>query len=469
MNKEWFIFKGTHHQGPFSLAEMAAFYEKGELTAQTLVWKEGAEKWEALVRTPELMAQLEKSAESAVSKQESRSVLPDLPEDDMPPLLPPILGTQKSAPAKTNPAEDLPPPIPLDALLDSKSENKKMSRFGQTFSKAALALLALGFIVFVGWFITQEMSGGDQIKIKGIMPVYLERLQETAGVTTPAVMVSMALSLDGKTLWVTTNKSGTINTVIKLSSLPKRILGSEEVGLTVKGVINNHLGRMDRMVLTAGKQFVPGEYKIQFTGKKIHFLNEKLKFLSNIPFFKKLNSTYTFQGDTLIYAGTPREFEKKLLDYRESLLNEKLRPYHDKLERLKTFSSLLQKSAQEYFALLAKMKKGSEISAFEVTYMSEVSPIVQSLVGAAYDILQNKKFQEEDFRNPIAPYKEHITFGKLIGELASDMITETKKVKTMTEKQRAQLTTKFGSRYSTINSQIDINIRKLEAHIKTIN
>ncbi|MGZ3807673.1 MAG: DUF4339 domain-containing protein [Bacteriovorax sp.] len=46
MNKDWFIFKGTHHLGPFSVEEMVAFYQNKEITDQTLVWKEGVEKWE---------------------------------------------------------------------------------------------------------------------------------------------------------------------------------------------------------------------------------------------------------------------------------------------------------------------------------------------------------------------------------------------------------------------------------------
>ena len=46
MNKDWFVFKGTHHLGPFSVEEIAEFYREGEISATTLVWREGVEKWE---------------------------------------------------------------------------------------------------------------------------------------------------------------------------------------------------------------------------------------------------------------------------------------------------------------------------------------------------------------------------------------------------------------------------------------
>ena len=61
-----------------------------------------------------------------------------------------------------------------------------------------------------------------------------------------------------------------------------------------KGMIKNHLGEFSRMQLTKGPQFVPGEYDVEFTGRKMFFLNRKFKFLNDISFFKKLNTTYNF-------------------------------------------------------------------------------------------------------------------------------------------------------------------------------
>ena len=52
MNKEWFVFKGTHHLGPFSAEEIAEFYQGKEISPQTLIWKEGNEKWEPISKVP---------------------------------------------------------------------------------------------------------------------------------------------------------------------------------------------------------------------------------------------------------------------------------------------------------------------------------------------------------------------------------------------------------------------------------
>ena len=52
MNKEWFIFKGTHHLGPFSVEEMEEFFSVGEINAHSLVWREGAEKMGSSSKKP---------------------------------------------------------------------------------------------------------------------------------------------------------------------------------------------------------------------------------------------------------------------------------------------------------------------------------------------------------------------------------------------------------------------------------
>lgn len=48
MNKEWFVFKNTHHLGPFSEIEIAEFYKNKEIYSESLIWKEGNAKWEPL-------------------------------------------------------------------------------------------------------------------------------------------------------------------------------------------------------------------------------------------------------------------------------------------------------------------------------------------------------------------------------------------------------------------------------------
>lgn len=472
MNKEWFIFKGTHHLGPFSLLEMEEFFTVGEIGLQSLVWREGAEKWEALGKTREL--------EYIYKKPTKKPELPELPElpalpelpDDLPPPMPPkFLHHQEGLEVGPDDFEE-PPPIPLDALLNPLGKrpdfNRKKESVFANNPKFVFGVLLVVFVMVLTWFFMNEKSSSIQIRVKGIMPVYVEKLQEIAAQKTPSIVVGMALSLDGKTLYASTNKDGEILTIIKMKSLPRRVLGTEDVELMVRGVIREHLGEYGKMQLISGPQFVPGEYNIDFTGRKMFFLNRWFKSLNGIGFFKKLNTTYNYQTSALIYAGTPREFEKKLLEYKESIANEKLKPFNDKLERLQTFLSLLNKTVEDYLIELEKVKKPKDISSFERQYIKEISPIVQSLVVAANEMAKTTEAQEADTRTRVATYASQVQLGKQIGELASDMITETGKLKKISDGDKGKLKSRFEARYKNIKSQIDGHIIKLQAEIQKI-
>lgn len=469
MNKDWFIFKGTHHLGPFSLEEMEEFFAVGEINAQSLVWREGAEKWEALGKTRDLAFLINKTkAPEVKAAPVAPPVLPPLPveDDELPPPTPP--GFLHSAASED--LGDEPPPIPLDAILNPKGRtfNKPQSSFTKNSPKLLLAGLATVFVIVMAWFFMNEKSSSIQLRIKGVMPVYVEKLSETAAQKTPSISIAMALSLDGKTLYASTNKDGEILSIIKLQSVPKRTLGTEDVEIMVRGAIRDHLGEFGRMQLTKGPQFVPGEYNIDFTGRKLHFLNKKFKFLNKYAFFKKLNTDYTYTTSALIYSGTPREFEKKINEYKETITNEKLKPLTDKLERMQTFLSILNKTVEDYLLALESLKKPKDISKFEAKYIKEISPIIQSMVLASVDLQKKLESDDVDTRNRLASYGTQVQLGKQIGELGSDMITETERMKKISSSDKTALKNKFEQRYKMIKSQIDSHVTKLQAEIQKI-
>jgi hypothetical protein len=475
MNKVWFIFKGTHHLGPFSVEEIAAYYQAKEIFEQTLIWKEGSEKWESLLKVPEFsfLFRTEKP------KPEAPVNLPAISEE-LPPPLPSIPSLPKKvpelvrteAPASTAVLDDLPPPIPLDAILDPTGEQKlnfdKKPKQSTRSSKYVLFVVAVIFIILMGRFWLNEQQSAINLRIKGVMPVYHERLEMTASKITPKFEVAMALSLDGQILYASTNKSGDIQTVIKLTSVPRRVLGTEDVVVTVKGDLKNHVGKFMRMNLSKGTRFLPGEYTVHAEGREVHFINRHWRSLQGLGFFKSLNKSYVYDGEALIYSGTPREFEKKMADYKEILLAELQRPYQDKLERIQTLESLLNQTSQNYLMELEKAKTGKAISNFERKFIKEISPLLQSLVLRSNELAQDPKFNEEGKTGVIAPYKEQVLLGKQIGILASDMITKTAAYKLLTEKDKLALRAQFDNRSRAIKMQIDLNTRQLMQELAKI-
>ena len=472
MNKEWFIFKGSHHVGPYTAAELAQFLETGEIHEKSLVWKEGAAKWELLSKVDELSKLFVHS-----SKIINNS-------DELPPPLPQVnhLELKKN---QEDASEDLPPPLPLDALiLNFKKDDpllkvshitsneieteKPKSFFGSKKITLIWPTILSFFIMIVIWFYLNEQSSSISIKIPKVMPIYAEKLQEIAALKTPAFAFTMALDLEGNTLFASTNKSGEILAVIKMHSLPKRILGNEETEILVKGKISEHLGRFDRMQIIKGKQFVPGEYKISFSGRRMHPLNQHFSFLRGIELFKKLNTVINYETTALIFKGTPRDFEKKIIEYTDGLIQEKARPLTDKLERHETLLSLLNQALENYYLILDKIKKSSEIDEFEKYYIAQVSPVVQSLVIDANELSQIQESSLQDNVSEIGSFKNQMLIGKQIGELASDMITQTRKQTKLSLKEKLILKENFQKRYKLLRSQIEVSINILKENIQQI-
>jgi len=467
MKKEWFIFKGTQHHGPFSIEEIAELYSNGELKAQSLVWKEGLAKWEPLAKS-EFFQFLFVKVDRANEKQEVIAV--KVNNSEAPPPLP-IFPTLPKVAHKID--VDQPPPIPLDAILDPTGLNQskfiklRRSENGPNRSMIYLAIGSLLFISILAWFASNEREAGILLRIKGLMPVYLEKLEMTATNNSPHFEAALALSLDGQTLWASTNQPGEMTAVIKLNSRAKRVLGTGPVGLTIKGAFKNHLGKFNQMILNDGAKFLPGEYNFQVQARQIHFINRYFKKLSAINFFKSLNKTFVYEGTTLIYSGTPREFDKRINEYQAAITIEILKPLQDKLERILTFESLINEITQNYLMFLEKAKSGKNITEFEAKFIKNISPLLQSLVVKAYELSRNPKFNDAlSNKEVIAPFNEQVILGKQIGEMASDMITKTAKFKKLTDKDKSGLKLEFENRASKIKQQIEQNIKKLDEQIQ---
>ncbi|NOT77767.1 MAG: DUF4339 domain-containing protein [Bacteriovoracaceae bacterium] len=455
MNKEWFIFKGTHHTGPYSVSELRTFFVNGEITMQSLLWKEGTEKWEALSRIDVLRP----------VHQLSESSTPDIPP--LPTPTKKVLPKLTPAPLPAPPIDaDEPPPIPLDALLNPAGDKELFKAappaYKKYISKILFGFMLLVFASVIAWFTLNEQSSQVQIKIPGVMPIYVEKLQELASQRLPGISLGMALSIDKSKLYAAINQSGEILSTIKLISVPKRILGSSDIELQVRGVIKDHLGSFERMSMIKGERLIPGEYEIQFSGKKIHYLNSQFKFLRAMNVFNNLNTNYTYKTVALIYPGTPRDFELKLSEFKKAVLNEALKPFGDKLERHQTFLSLLNKIMEMYLLTLEKISKPLEINAFEKMLIKEVSPIIQSL------IIEASERSNEVVTDDLGSYKNQVYIGKQIGELASDMITLTQKSPKLAFADKTALKAKFETRYKFVKSQLDTVIQEIQTKIEVL-
>lgn len=449
MNKIWFIFKGTHHLGPFSVEEVEEFYLAKEINDKTMFWKEGTENWIPLYKIVDF---------NFLFKKET--LLVDIPSgDDLPPPLP------KFANLPSIPNDELPPTLPFDVFLqpiDTSNKDILVEDKKSQISKISLMVGGILFAIIIGWYSLSQKEAAVELRIKNLMPIYQDKLEMTASRDNSKFEVALALSLDGLTIWGSTNNPGEMFTTIKLESIPRKVLGTETIAVTVKGEFKNHLGKFSRMILSKGDKFLPGEYQYHVEARETHFLNRNFRSLSAIPFFKSLNKNYVFEGRTLIFAGTPREFEKRLSEYSINILGELLKPFQEKLEQIRTFESILNGTSQNYLMELDNAKTGKAISRFERKFMNEFAPLLQAMV------LKAEELSRLPTKADLAPYKGQVQIGKQIGELASDMITKTIKFKKLAMKDKTELKADFDKRAKAIKLQIDMNVKILEDQIQKI-
>lgn len=483
--KEWYIFKGAHHIGPFTKEEMVELFSKGQVNLNSLVWKEGEEKWMSLSKISDfnfLLAQPKnQSAPHAGPKPPQLPAAlrlsdippdpPNLPTSDAPPPLPiEVFQLKQKGVEKFSKQSELLQPtqskIQEEALRISTSLNEEGKKSQITNVKIQTILfssIGIIFLSLVAWYFWNEFKSSHQLKIKGLMPGHLEKLQEIVENRGPFFEMTMALSHDSSKFFVATNKGGSINALIKLRSIKRRIFSEGNVEIHIEGVINEHLGEFQKFKQIVGDRFYPGEYLIDFSGKKIHPINEMFPFLSSISFFKNLNSNYKYQTSTLVYSGPPREFEKKILDFFEFRKNENLKPLNEKYERLQTFLSLANKTIEEYLLILENMNLPSEIQSYESFFIREISPILQSLVLEADEKLKQSTKQKEK-----AFFEKQIFVGKTLGEMAADMVTETAKKKRMSSNQKMKLRAKFEQVYKNLKGHIDNEMILIQEDIKKI-
>ena len=101
-------------------------------------------------------------------------------------------------------------------------------------------------------------------------------------------------------------------------------------------------------------------------------------------------------------------------------------------------------------------------------YIKEISPIIQSMMVEALEYNKAQKDKELTLsqQNLLNYYERLVLFGKNIGELASDIITDTQKLKILTEKDRSALRNKFEVRYKVIKDALAQKVNEHEGKIE---
>lgn len=469
MKKEWYIFQGTHHKGPFSKNDLLEFYQDGSLKSETLVWREDASEWEPLHKVAELRFIL--NSEIPPAK------LVDLPNDsdaesdeldELPPPLPPLpTDEQEEVPRmKRRVLAKIPekfkdptrldlPPVP--ELMELLGQEKKPFFNWQRY-KWVLAFLFVVIFSFGAYLLMKSFSSVPQsLYIRGLNPQNLERLEtimhrplhDKSGKEN--LEMDFALTVDGKEIWLTTNLPDEAILQVTLSSKEKRVLGIDSVIVESRARLKDHQARFSKIRLLKGNNFTPGEYSFKVKGKRLHWLNVYFTKLQSLSFFKNLNKDFVYEGQTIIYSGAKNDFEYRLIEYRKEIVGNLIRPYEEKIETINTLKTLVQKSYDSLQVILRKSKPQQEMGEFEKFFIKEISPMLQGIVAMS----------SEKNHNDI------VEASKSFGESITDLIQFVSKKKKWVKTDRDDAE-KAMKRLKSQIFYLDTQIRKVEADIKKI-
>ncbi len=475
--KVWFFFQGTQHKGPLTVGELRQLFDDGVLKNDSLVWREGLKEWDPLNKIDELKiyfsdAQTPPNVQGYPSTNLTElTELTDL-DEILPPPVPEELRSQKTrshshshAPLKKNlkladrpkifsdPTRlDLPPLPELMEMLNSKSK-KKSKKF--VWSVASFKRwkwwMALGLftLILLGVYtvLLNDSPIPKTLYLRGLNPGHLEKLEqvlhtpfeEKSGVLKfENLKIEMALSVDGKTIFLTSNLKNDALLQMTLTSKPNQVLsmesmsgeaqdgtpiepGDSDVIMETRGKYTQHVARFTRMKLIRGSRFLPGRYRYKVKGKVIHPLNKEFPFLLQFDFFKNLNDDFMQSGDALIYAGSVSEFEKKLGEFQQVAIREKIRPLEERIEKIGTLKEIIQKTIESLSLIFSKANPKSEMKSFESFFIKEISPMLQGIM--------NESLEKKDH--------EVVEQGKKFGEEVTALMTYTQKEKTWQKKEKA--------------------------------
>ena len=480
MQKDWFIFEVDHHIGPFSAEEVLKMHGEGRISDKTMLWKEGHKEWLPFAMLfndpapnelppPPPMEELppEPLVEEQPDFSADRSSLNQLmgEEQEMPPLPVESQAETQAESADVFDPDDLHGSIVEkqdrtgEVVVSSLSPSKWVKVFFITIS-VMVAVLGLYFLL---------VSPSGDIKPGNISKNDLERLNNIVESDHASLKVDFALTQDGTHLWMGSNISGPAQIELKLESIPDKVLASEKIVLMTKGELSGYYAQFGSFQIVEGKGLVPGLYQIRlsgvFTGLKSKLMGfaKTFKFLHFVSAIENYSEQFKMQGKFLLISSD----EKHFYDLLDRFLGEKKEreqgPVREMLERYRTFSSLLKKLELIYKNNIRKFSQGAQVaSAFQKEYSKELSPLFEMVVLGDGKVQVLSIDQDE----LVVRMQEQLgSFVKSFGSIVSDMVTKTKELKRLSQRNKTHLIGDFEKRIEALEQRAVDNIEQLQKRL----
>ncbi len=458
MSRDWFVFHKDHHQGPFLKKELIDMLHQGNLSMESLVWKIGTDGWKPF-------------------KEYSELGPVEFDSDGPPPFIP---ASEKT---KNRDGTGLIIPSPFEkkeldsyqsriAQIEEESHGNLLDKHKiETLNpKIKMIIGVITVFLLISTVVTLFILSKESIALPEINQLDRNRLEDIIDEGTfDKVKMEFALSLEGDEIVAATNRSNDADLYLTLNSLYGKILSEEQIDITTEGRLRNNYAKFSVLKFDSGSKLIPGYYMAKVYGKSSRLIDKFYSFIREIPLVKEKNifgessSNFAYRGVILLTNSNVAKFKKSLELFNQNLLDKKTKLVKNMIESYSTLNSILEKLDFLYSELMGKIKKGEEIKEMELIYFNELGPVLEGIILQNYDsnVLAMKNGQLNAFE-----HKALLEYGKQIGTLSSELLSETKGKKKITVSLREELLNKYKSQIEFLLKKGKSGLLKYEEQLK---
>ena len=444
MEKQWFVFKNDHHEGPYSEEYILREYRQGRLKDTSLVWEERLENWSPLRDQPFFQKLFYKSENIQKSEDKKSKILPPIP----------------SLEAVSLPVEDDVADFVSDSVV---VEKKSASYFRLSTSLIIVVVLSLlGGGAYMAFSLLKRVVP-PAVVLLNVSQEQRDRIESTLRSNT-AAQHGLGLTEDKNGLWFAYGLPLTGSVSLYLKSRKNQILSKEAVEVFASQKMVAGLAVFNKFETLRGTALVFGEYDYKIHLRPEGFSESLGRFLRSMKFFRNEKWMDIF-GDIIKFEGTFHYYGNDDDDFKEQLkaFNEKKQfrqqnlPLIDQLEKLRVFYAMMEKIKVFFDKTLKQAKVGEDFTSLENHYVQNISPLLQKITFDSHEKSVNLM---DSKALAAAEHREIFESGKRVMGFVADVIEKTTSIKRYTGPVREKIMKEFERDYTDVLIQLNTALEK---------
>lgn len=513
MNQKcWFIFNQDHHLGPFDADEIRGRFHRGELTMDSQLWTEGLVGWTSYrdldqfhqtgekSKLPKDEPQWKKSLLEAnrqldqIEPERVQKKLANLPhqepiqliepeplfeeelviEEELPPPLPPLPIEEEEIEEVVEEEvieESVPDFLADDSVSEERVEVPQVQDSDHTgeFEREAheedqaphpvrwwsgMILVVVALVALI-WFIWPKRLVAPFSDLSDAQKSTLTHFAKNA--PDKNWLFKLIVDKEKGKLYLAANKSDHAKLTIHLRGRPEKLLSLENSELMANVELNDYFGSASELTLNIGTSIAYGEYEVEISGKTSGWQPRLISLLKTWPVFeemkfvKRYNPEVIYRGQLMIYNGSQKQFEEKLVEFNKAIENKKILPLKDQLQRVQSMLAFHQAIKELFIDYIERITKGKSIIGFERKYNLEIGPALTGL------IIDNNRLSVETMnvdKEQSKQYEILMKQGKDLGSIAADIVTRIKKMDKIKTADKTKLQNYFNNRFERLELEL---------------